>query len=249
MNILKNAGTIVPPTLIASVILSILAVTGMYLLPTDTEETALLLTSGTYVSAPGETFTVKIETTSDIPVNAFKGTITFNEEVLTVASIDYNTSLADLWAEEPWYKNGAGTIEFAGGTTRPGGFTGTDTLLTVTFKALNPGNGNLVLSNTLILMHDGQGTEAVLTNYIDTLFTVSAKEPEQIITHEAKSAAEVIVLNELPTPDLTNDGKVNTADLSIFLLLLPTNNPKGDFNGDGKVNTADLSILLDARNK
>ncbi len=247
MNIQQSAGTIIPPTIAASVILSILAITGMYLLPTETEETAILLTSGTYVSAPGETFTVKIETTSDIPVNAFKGTITFNEGALAVESIDYNISLADLWAEAPWYENGAGTISFAGGTTRPGGFTGTDTLLTVTFTALNPGNGNLVLNDTLILMHDGKGTEAVLTNYIDTLFTVSANEPEKIIVHEAKSAAEVVVLNTLPNPDLTNDGKVNTADLSIFLLLLPTNNPKGDFNGDGKVNTADLSILLDAR--
>ena len=247
MNITPNAGFIVPPSIAASVILSIIAVTGVYLLPTETEDTTIMLNPGTFVSAPGETFTVKIETTSDIPVNAFKGIITFNEETLAVASIDYNTSLADLWAEEPWYENGAGTIGFAGGTTRPGGFTGTDTLLTVTFTALTPGNGNLILRDTQVLMHDGQGTEATLTNYIDTLFTVSARVPEELITHEVKSAAEVIVLSELPNPDLTSDGKVNTADLSIFLLLLPTNNPKGDFNNDGKVNTADLSILLDAR--
>ncbi len=249
MNKILNTGTVIPPTLVASVILSILAVTGMYLLPTETEDTAIMLNPGTFVSAPGETFTVKIETTSDIPVNAFKGTITFNEETLAVESIDYNTSLADLWAEEPWYENGAGTIGFAGGTTRPGGFTGTDTLLTVTFTALTPGNGDLVLRDTQVLMHDGQGTEATLTNYIDTLFTVSARVPEQLIAHETKSDAEIIVLSELPNPDLTNDGKVSTADLSIFLLLLPTNNPKGDFNNDGKVNTADLSILLDARNQ
>ena len=248
MTLVKSIGIIAPPPLVASVILSILAVTGMYLLPSKEAQTSVMLTPTTFVSTPGETFTVQIVTTSDIPVNAFKGTITFNEQVLEVASIDYNTSLADLWAEEPWYESGAGTIEFAGGTLRPGGFTGTGTLLSVTFTALAAGSGNLVLGNTQILMHDGQGTEAVLTDYIDTLFSVSASAPTEMITHEARSSAEVVVLETLPTPDLNSDGAVTITDVSLFLLLLSTSNPTADFNADGKVNTADLSILLEARN-
>lgn len=242
----KDSGMIAPTAYAASIILSMIALTGMYLLPAAEKDTALRVMPNTFVSAPGETFTVKIETTSDTPVNAFKGTVTFNEATLAVQSIDYNTSLANLWAEAPWYQSGAGTIEFAGGTTVPGGFTGTDTLLTITFTALTPGSGDLVLNNTQILMHDGQGTEATLTDYIDTLFTVSADSPEQVV-HEARSSAEVWVLSELPTPDLNNDGSVNITDVSLFLLLMPTGNPTGDFNGDGKVGTADLSILLQAR--
>lgn len=246
MNNRLTSGMIVPAAYAASIILSILALTGMYLLPTEAQDTTLMLTPNTFVSAPGETFTVKIETTSDIPVNAFKGRISFNEETLAVASIDYNTSLADLWAQAPWYQSGAGIIEFAGGSTIPGGFTGTDTLLTVTFTALQAGSGNLVLNNTQILMHDGQGTEAVLTDYIDTLFTISAESPE-IVAHKTVSGAEVVILSSPPTPDLNNDGDVTITDVSLFLLLLPTGNPTGDFNGDGKVGTADLSILLQAR--
>jgi hypothetical protein len=252
MKLSLRKGMVVPPALMASVVLGLLAVTGMYLLPSNTSDTAIMLTPSTFVSKPGDTFTVQILTTSEIPVNAFKGMVQFNEGVLTVESIDYNISLADLWAETPWYEDGAGTIGFAGGTTRPGGFTGTDTLLTVTFKAHAAGNGNLVLQDTLVLMHDGFGTEAPLKNYVDTLFVVAANEPPintpaVRVTHETKSVADVLVLSSLPNPDLNNDGKVDLTDISLFLLLLPTNNLKGDFNNDGKVNTADLSILLQAR--
>lgn len=247
-------GMIVPPALAASVILGLLAVTGMYLLPSVGTETNIALTPDTYVSKPGDIFSVQILTTSEVPVNAFKGLVRFNEEVLMVESIDYNTSLADLWAITPWYENGAGTIEFAGGTTRFGGFVGTDTLLTINFRALNAGNGNLVLEDTQILMHDGLGTEAPLTNYIDTLFLVKAEEveravPNERVEHETKSIADVLVLTKLPTPDLNNDGIVDIVDVSILLLIIPTGDLKGDLNNDGKVNTADLSIILQARSR
>jgi hypothetical protein len=247
-------GMIIPPALAASVLLGLLAVTGMYLLPSAGTETSLALTPETFVSKPGDIFSVQILTTSDIPVNAFKGLVRFNEEVLMVDSINYNTSLADLWAITPWYQNGAGTIEFAGGTTRFGGFVGTDTLLTINFKALQAGNGNLILEDTQILMHDGLGTEAALVDYIDTLFLVKAEEveqktPNERVEHEAKSVADVLVLTKLPTPDLNNDGVVDIVDVSILLLIIPTGDLKGDLNDDGKVNTADLSIILQARTR
>lgn len=239
-------GTILPHVLVANVIIGLLAITGMYLLPNN-ESTSLSLIPTTFTSKPGDTFTVQVLTTSDIPVNVFKGTVQFNEKVLAVANIDYNTSLADLWAEEPWYKNGEGTIGFAGGTTRPGGFTGTEGLLTITFKAIATGNGGLVLTDTQILMHDGLGTEAPLTDYIDTLFLVASGTTDIVVEHKTKSLADVLVADIIPKPDLNNDGKVNMIDVSLFLLYLPVNNPKGDIDNNGKVNNADLSIILDAR--
>ena len=239
-------GTILPHVLVANVIIGLLAITGMYLLPNN-ESTSLSLIPTTFVSQPGDTFTVQVLTTSDIPVNVFKGTVRFNEKVLAVADINYNTSLANLWAEEPWYKNGEGTIGFAGGTTRPGGFTGTENLLTITFKALETGDGDLVLVDTQILMHDGLGTEAPLTDYIDTLFLVASSTTDTQVEHKTKSLADVTVTETKPQPDLNSDGKVNMIDVSLFLLYLPVNNSKGDLNNDGKVNNADLSIILGAR--
>lgn len=245
MKLSFNKGTILPHVLVANVIIGLLAVTGMYLLPDN--GTSLSLIPTTSISKPGDTFTVQVLTTSDIPVNVFKGTVNFNERVLAVAHIDYNTSLADLWAEEPWYQKGNGSIGFAGGTTRPGGFTGTESLLTITFKALASGNGDLVLNDTQVLMHDGLGTEAALIDYIDTLFVVASGTADTRIEHKTKSLADVMVTETKPQPDFNNDGKVNMIDVSLFLLYLPANNPKGDLDNNGKVNNADLSIILGAR--
>ena len=252
MKLSLRKGMIVPPALVASVILGLIAVTGIYLLPSEHASTTIMLAPSTFVSKPGDTFTVQILATSEIPVNAFKGTVRFNEGVLAVENIDYNTSLADLWAETPWYENGAGTISFAGGTTRPGGFTGSETLLTITFKAHTVGDSNLILGDTQVLMHDGFGTEAPLKDYVETLFIVAAHEtptttPTISIQHETKSEANVLVLRKLPTPDLNDDSKVNLTDISLFLILLSTQSLEGDFNDDGKINTVDLSILLQAR--
>jgi hypothetical protein len=241
-------GTVLPQLLVANLIIGLLAVTGMYLLP-NSSGTNLSLIPTTFISKPGDTFSVQVLTTSDVPVNAFKGTVSFNEKVLSVESINYNTSLADLWAEEPWYQSGGGSISFAGGTTRPGGFTGTESLLTITFKSLNSGNGDLMLTDTQILMHDGLGTEAALTDYIDTLFVVASGTTEEAVVHKTESLTDVTVLDKLPQSDINSDGKVNMIDVSLFLVYLPTNNHKGDLNMDGKVNSADLSIILGARSE
>lgn len=54
----------------------------------------------------------------------------------------------------------------------------------------------------------------------------------------------------LPSPDLTNDGAVNTADLALLLAHFGSAAPSGseaaraDINADGQVNTADLIYVL-----
>lgn len=54
--------------------------------------------------------------------------------------------------------------------------------------------------------------------------------------------------NQLPaggtTPDITNDGKINLVDFSIFLLSWNSHDVRSDFNQDGIVNLADFSIML-----
>ena len=48
MTLVKSIGIIAPPPLVASVILSILAVTGMYLLPSKEAQTSVMLTPTTF---------------------------------------------------------------------------------------------------------------------------------------------------------------------------------------------------------
>ncbi len=237
-------GTVLPAALVASALIGLLTLTGLYILPNMSASTAMTIAPATLTTLVDTTFTIQIVVTSATAVNAFAGRLSFDPDILTVTHIDYNTSIADLWAEEPWYNDGAGTVSFAGGSTHPGGFTGSDTLVTITFTAINSGDANVRLDQIQILQHDGLGTEAAASDTIDSVFTITPTAETELPPVE-KTAVSVI---SPTTPlDLNNDTKITIADMSIFMLYLTTNDIRADFNSDGKVGTADLSILLNAR--
>ena len=242
-------GGVLPLFLIASIILGSLALLNIVTIPSMNEPAANMRIYPTKkVLIPGDTFVVRIIVDSTIPVNVFGGELLFDHEILNVESIDYNTSVADLWAEKPWYSNGNGTLNFAGGTTRMGGFTGSETLMTVTFKTLKEGAGTLSLHDAKILRHDGLGTEASLPTPVDALFTIqtaTSSEKEVVISEPNSTSYEVVTA--APSTDLNNDGRQSIADISIFILNIGSNNPRFDFNRDGHIDTKDLSIILNAR--
>ena len=242
-----QTGAIPAVALTASAILSLLALTGIYMLPitTTTTEADMLITPTSKTVTIGESFTVAIEVQADVPVNVFTGLIWFNNEALEVLQIDYNTGVADLWTQDPWYKNGDGSIGFAGGTTKPGGFIGTDTLMTITFQAINAGEGNIMIENARILEHDGQGTDATIASLEPTYFTIATTTgTSRTIVEKTVPPVDIMIMTEERTTDLNTDGKTDIADLSIFMLHLTAGNRVADFNGDGAVTIADLSILL-----
>lgn len=245
-----NKGTIIPFTLLASAIIGFLTLTGIYLLPSTITELAthIELDPAQQLVEPGEVFTVAVKVSSAIPVNAFTGVVTFNERVLAVDKIDYNTSIADLWVKEPWYSKDTSTITFTGGTTRAGGFIGTGSLLIITFKALEPGIGMVTLSDMRILKSDGRGSDVPLAEHIDTVFTVASSSSLSSVVQipESTRPTSIQVVTTIPSTDLNGDGKTSLGDLSIFMLDLVNENMKSDFNGDGEVSTADMSILLQA---
>ncbi len=240
-----NAGTIFPPTLVASALIGLMTIGGLWLLPLITSVTSMTINPQALTSEINTAFTISIDVQTPSSVNAFAGTLHFNESVVSVADISYNTSIADLWAEKPWYDAGAGTISFAGGSTKPGGFTGTGSLLTITFTAVKPGNAELQLRDIQILQHDGFGTELPVESPVDSFFTVAKDTLPR--TTPPVSAAISIKEPGLIT-DLSGDGKTSLGDISIFLLYLATNDIRGDINRDGAVTTTDLSILLTNRN-
>jgi hypothetical protein len=233
--------------LVASVIAAFLGVTSFIMTP-------LVINSGTkiYLSpnegllVSGENFIVTVKVDADIPVNVFSGLIEFNNQTLAVEKIDYNTSIADLWAVEPWYNNGAGTLEFAGGATKSGGFMGSDTLITITFKAIGTGEAKLLLSEARILQHDGLGTDVSLVdNPIDALFTVAPQALEEMtVAKNEPATSQVRVVDQIPSTDLNNDGQQNFTDMSIFMTYFGQQDKRVDFNVDGKVGLADLSIIM-----
>lgn len=194
-----------------------------------------------------DTFTTSVVVESDIAVNAFSGVVTFDSDVLRVAEIDYNTSIANLWVTEPWYSNGDGTITFAGGTTQTGGFTGTGDLITITFQAESVASTSIGFRDANIYTHDGFGTSAPLLESVDALFTVESLSTQaNPIPGRAPRESVLRVVTTPPNYDLNGDGTINLRDVSIFMLNLFGNNSAYDFNQDGVVNTADLQLLLRA---
>ncbi len=189
---------------------------------------------------------VHVRVSSEIPVNVFQGLIVFDSTRLQVAQIDYNTSIANLWAEEPWYENGDGTISFIGGTTVAGGFVGDGDLITITFKSMRPGAATVALRETRVLEHDGLGTDATIATPIDALFTVTPEElARDTVTHSYDEEGPIIdILPSGRSTDLNGDGLHTIADISIFMRHLTSQNVRSDFNGDGLVSTKDLSIIL-----
>lgn len=228
-----------PTLLVAVAILGAVAITGFEMLPSAfPSEARMYIDPEAHTAVLGDTLVLTVRAESRVPVNVFAGDITFNKNVLQVQSIDYNTSIADLWAVKPWYENGAGTLTFGGGTTKHDGFIGNGPLVTITFKTIGTGDGAIHFKNVHILKHDGLGSDASVKDPIDSVLTVLPPAvPERTNTH-------IAVVRQVPSADLNGDGTVNVKDVSIFMLHLLGDDPRFDFNLDGTVDTDDLRILL-----
>lgn len=239
-------GYIIPATLIASALIGALATLSLLLVPltTDQAETSIFLTPNTATYQVGNTFTIAIGVTASLPVNAFTGLLQFDADMLEVTAIDYNTSIADLWATAPWYENGDGTIGFTGGTTMAGGFRGRGELLTVTFTAQQSGTADITIHDAHILLHDGLGTEATIDTTLDTLFTINDPVAPIIASPDRSSTLQVHPSSN--DTDLSRNGSTDLADVSILMLYVTTQDVRGDLNGDGWVGSSDLSIVLSA---
>lgn len=238
-------GQTIPLFLVASLLLgSLIAIDSLVKNSPETSSINMRIASEKKVLIPEEEFSVNIVVDASQPVNVFSGELTFNPELLSVSSITYNNAVADLWVEKPWYSNGAGVVHFAGGTTRQGGFTGSDTLITVTFLTRAEGTGVFTLQNTRILHHDGEGTDATLPAPLDVLFTVAPPTSEKEEVAEKARPVLYEVTKTAPSTDLNGDGTQSIADVSIFILNMGKEDSRFDFNRDGEVTAADLSILL-----
>ena len=232
--------------MVGSVIFTLIGVYSLVIQSND-PETEMHLEPRSGVTTLNEKFTISVLVDSDIAVNAFSGQLSYNPKIIEVSEIKYNTSIADLWVEEPWYSNGDGTIQFAGGTTAPGGFTGSGSLLEIIFNPIASGEAQISLNTAQIFIHDGFGTEANITQNIDSLFTVTAIEKQAKLVVDSQSKGTITIITDASRFDLNNDQKINLADISIFILNLLSNNPRFDFNQDGHVNTTDLSLILEAQ--
>lgn len=240
----RNIGNIIPATMAASALMGLIASMSFFMvsLTSSSPAASMELSPTAAVVNLNHTFNVSVTINSRTPINAFTGLITFDNRNLQVEKIDYNTSIADLWAEEPWYKNGDGTIHFAGGTTVPGGFIGEGTVLNITFRSINSGSTQVNINHAQILKHDGLGSEATLSEPIDAIFTVTNPAATNMIMPEKET--DVVVRDPNLRGDLNGDGTVTIADVSMLFVYLTKSDLRGDLNSDGRISTVDLSIII-----
>lgn len=245
---LLHKGSIPPVTMMAGAFIALVSIASVIFLP-STPTTSMMIEPIKQSISRDNTFTIDVVVASDIPVNVFAGELYFDTSVLNVQSINYNTSIADLWAERPWYSNGDGTLNFIGGTTKSGGFVGEGTLLSITFLAHSSGEAVVTFESTQILQHDGLGTLAELEQPIDAIFTVPQQTNENTVTTIQSEAqtSEIKILEEDLTTDLNGDGKQTITDISIFMQYLAIQDERADFDRDGNVDFGDLTILRNAR--
>ena len=123
----------------------------------------------------GSTFNVSVKVNTDgKAINTAEATLTFDPTKLSIAAISKTSSVFTLWVSEPVFSNTDGTISFAGGKPSPG-FTGSSgTLITITFKGLTTGVGNVNFSSASVLADDGLGTN-ILSSLISGVYTVITK--------------------------------------------------------------------------
>lgn len=245
-SIFFKKGTVAPLALGASVFIGLIAILGITVIPIEIKPTTDIRIEPTNKAVVvHEIFEIEVIVESSVPVNVFAGELHFNPDVLMVKSIDYNTSIADLWAVLPWYSNGDGTLNFGGGTTLKNGFQGTDTLIKVTFETLREGEGIISMNTPRVLLHNGLGTDAQLPKPIDAILTVrKAFSDEENLVIMSTKGTSYTVAQKIPSTDLNGDGKQSIADISIFMLNIAGNNSRYDFNLDGQVDLKDLNILL-----
>lgn len=132
----------------------------------------LLVAPATGSYTPGQTFTVAVRVSpAGQSVNAVEASLKFNPAVLSVVSISKEGSVFSLWTTEPTFSNTGGTVTFGGGSPSP--FTAQSNILSITFRTVAIGTGDISVSSGSVLAADGKGTD-VYKNGSGATFAVAA---------------------------------------------------------------------------
>lgn len=112
----------------------------------------------------GQTFSVMVDLDSQgSSINTASADINYDNNLLSIQSVGYSSSIFSIWAEEPKYSNVNGILHFSGGLPSPGWNGSSGSILSITFKAKVPGQAKVNFENGSVLANDGVGTD-VLTS-------------------------------------------------------------------------------------
>jgi len=133
--------------------------------------------SGTFFT--GNTFDISILlNTSGNNINAISVDLKFDPKKVQIINPSSGTSFISIWAAPPSYSNLDGIMSFRGGIPSPGINTSSGLALTITFRAIEPGETTIYfLDTSKVLLDDGKATE-ILNSMGSGKYTVSLLPPE-----------------------------------------------------------------------
>lgn len=131
--------------------------------------------SGSFIE--GATFELPIViNTRGQSVNTIKLDVRFDPQKLSVVNESGGTSIIGIWSESPTFSNSAGSERLTG-IINNGIVTDYGVLVTITFRALSPGEASVSIhDDSLVLLNDGSGTEAIVERGRAT-FTILPRPP------------------------------------------------------------------------
>lgn len=148
--------------------------------------------SGSY--AVGKTFPVRVQLNAGSDaVNTGDATISYDSQKLTAVSVSKDGSPFNLWVTEP--SVGGGNVTFAGGGTSP--ITGSQTVVTITFKAKAEGSASVDFTNASLLAGAGQDVLSGSTGGTYTITPASSEPEPEPTTPEPKEERNV----KIPPPE------------------------------------------------
>lgn len=168
----------------------------------------------------GGNFSVSIYVSSkDQAINAVSANISYPKDKLEVTSISKAGSILTLWAQEPSFSNGSGSVSLEGIVPNPG-YTGSSAkIVQINFKAKNSGNATISFSSGSVLANDGKGTN-ILAGMSGATFSINkaddSKKEEKPITPTQTESKTVPDLAEVNSSSHSDQDKWYSNSGAIF---------------------------------
>lgn len=199
----------------------------------------VILTPTPAYVASGDTLLIKVEAVAHTPVNTVDIEVSFPSDQLKITGIDKGGSVITLWTTEP--KVEGNKVILRGGVYRKG-FLGRHTIATLRAKAINAGDADILVRNSVFLAGDGKGTQVTIDKGNHKSAAIEIGAPGTTATKKGttltgKVAVEVIT-------DIDGDSDVDFADIQAFMSAWQRGGKVYDFSGDGRMTFRDFAILL-----
>ena len=163
---------------------------------------SLYLSPSTGAFYVGSTFDVSILlNTGDIAINTVEVELKFPQDKIQIANPSVGKSLIQIWATNPTFSNREGRVYFVGGIPSPGIKTSQGVILTMTFRVVAPGSGDITFAErTRVLANDGIGTN-VLSQATHGSYTFTPTPPQGPEVSSPTHPDQTLYYNN-PNPEL-----------------------------------------------